>query len=76
MFQFIIDIVKFKINRAKVQIFLKLTKNIFIFLMKMLMGEVVMGDVMVMIEIMIEGEMVSLALGFLMFWGDYFTIPR
>ena len=56
MFQFIIDIVKFKVNRAKVQIFLKLTINIFIFLMKMLMGEVVMGDVMVMIEIMIEGE--------------------
>ena len=33
----------------------------------MLMVEAVMGYVMVMIEIMIEGEMVSLALGFLMF---------
>lgn len=63
MFQFIIDIVKFKINRVKVQIFLKLTKNIFIFLMKMLMLEVMMGDVMVMIEIMIEGEAGGLALG-------------
>lgn len=31
--------------------------------------EVMVGDLMVIIEIMIEGEMKSLALGFLMVWG-------
>lgn len=77
MFQFIIDIVKFKINRVKVQIFLKLTKNIFILVVKMmgvglvmiLVLEVMLGIVMGMvgvvlwmIEIIIEGEVVGLAL--------------
>ena len=41
----------------------------------MLMVEEVMGDVMVMIEIMIEGEINHLALGCVR-WGDLFTALR
>lgn len=39
--------------------------------------EVMVGDLMVIIEIMIEGEMESLALGFLMVWGcGWVRVPR